>query len=55
MKIFRHGRPDGRSIAYSALEPGAELERVFIQSLDDTGAIPRLIAVGRTPAFAPGW
>lgn len=45
--------PDGRSIAYSALEPGADSERVFVQSLDDSDSVARLIAVGRSPGFAP--
>src|SRR5690606_23348859 len=45
--------PDGRSIAYSALEPGNLSETVYMQSLDDLSAPPQLIALGRTPTFAP--
>lgn len=45
--------PDGRSIAYSALEPGANSENIFLQSMDDLGSAPQLIAIGRSPSFAP--
>lgn len=45
--------PDGRSIAYSVREEGALSETVYVQSLEDLGEEPELIAIGRTPAFSP--
>ncbi|MEO1288213.1 MAG: hypothetical protein AAFV93_10625, partial [Chloroflexota bacterium] len=45
--------PDGRSIAYTAFEPLAATETIYLQSLDDLGRAPDLIAIGRTPTFAP--
>lgn len=45
--------PDARSLAYSVREQGALSETVYIQSIDDLGAEPELVAIGRTPSFSP--
>lgn len=45
--------PDGRSLAYSAREPLAISETIFVQSMDDLAADPQIIAVGSHPAWSP--
>ncbi|MDX2160155.1 MAG: DPP IV N-terminal domain-containing protein [bacterium] len=43
--------PDGRFIAYSALDEG--LEKVFVVSAENIGAPAQVIGRGRTPAWSP--
>lgn len=43
--------PDGRYIAYSAVDAGRE--KVFVKAVDAPQEAPRVIALGRRPSWAP--
>lgn len=43
--------PDGRQLAYSALELGQEL--IFVRSVDNLNASPEVLGFGRMPSWSP--
>lgn len=43
--------PDGRFIAYSALDQGSE--KVFVKNLDNPSEAPQVLGFGREPAWSP--